>query len=159
MCVCVCVELWRARSWGSSTSLHLFLQKTRHWFTPRLVSPGLDAALTTSSTGRAPFLSTAKQYVPVFSPLTWFYHIWLLMWKCTTWYQKCFVLAKEVDSAKKTLKCYLFSTCGHQVLYLLSVKIQEIEEMTFITQLAGLTDHIPVGLRLNITMDFDTADD
>ncbi|XP_008283930.1 sphingomyelin phosphodiesterase 5 isoform X2 [Stegastes partitus] len=29
----------------------------------------------------------------------------------------------------------------------------EIEEVTFITQLAGLTDHIPVGLRLNVTMD------
>lgn len=25
--------------------------------------------------------------------------------------------------------------------------------MTFITQLAGLTDHIPVGLRLNVIMD------
>ncbi|CAN9514298.1 unnamed protein product [Ophioblennius macclurei] len=29
----------------------------------------------------------------------------------------------------------------------------EIEEVTFITHLAGLTDHIPVGLRLNIVMD------
>ncbi|XP_074509962.1 sphingomyelin phosphodiesterase 5 [Sebastes fasciatus] len=29
----------------------------------------------------------------------------------------------------------------------------EIEEVTFITQLAGLTDHIPVGLRLNVIMD------
>lgn len=33
----------------------------------------------------------------------------------------------------------------------------EIEEVTFITQLAGLTDHIPVGLRLNITMDSESA--
>lgn len=33
----------------------------------------------------------------------------------------------------------------------------EIEELTFITQLAGLTDHIPVGLRLNVTMDSDCA--
>lgn len=32
----------------------------------------------------------------------------------------------------------------------MSVLIQEIEEVTFITHLAGLTDHIPVGLRLNI---------
>ncbi|XP_028985868.1 sphingomyelin phosphodiesterase 5 isoform X3 [Betta splendens] len=31
----------------------------------------------------------------------------------------------------------------------------EIEEVTFITHLAGLTDHIPVGLRLNIIMDSD----
>lgn len=31
----------------------------------------------------------------------------------------------------------------------------EIEEMTFITQLAGLTDHIPVGLRLNVSMEPD----
>lgn len=29
----------------------------------------------------------------------------------------------------------------------------EVEEVTFITQLAGLTDHIPVGLRLNVSMD------
>lgn len=35
----------------------------------------------------------------------------------------------------------------------------EIEEVTFITQLAGLTDHIPVGLRLNVTMDSDSADE
>lgn len=35
----------------------------------------------------------------------------------------------------------------------------EIEEMTFITQLAGLTDHIPVGLRLNVIMDSDCADE
>ncbi|XP_062255423.1 sphingomyelin phosphodiesterase 5 [Platichthys flesus] len=35
----------------------------------------------------------------------------------------------------------------------------EIEEMTFITQLAGLTDHIPVGLRLNVMMDSDCADE
>lgn len=34
----------------------------------------------------------------------------------------------------------------------------EIEEVTFITQLAGLTDHIPVGLRLNITMDCESGD-
>ncbi|XP_059194597.1 sphingomyelin phosphodiesterase 5 [Centropristis striata] len=34
----------------------------------------------------------------------------------------------------------------------------EIEEVTFITQLAGLTDHIPVGLRLSVTMDSDCAD-
>lgn len=27
--------------------------------------------------------------------------------------------------------------------------------MTFITQLAGLADHIPVGLRLNVIMDSD----
>ncbi|GAA6227112.1 sphingomyelin phosphodiesterase 5-like [Lates japonicus] len=33
----------------------------------------------------------------------------------------------------------------------------EIEEVTFITQLAGLTDHIPVGLRLNVIMDSDCA--
>lgn len=32
----------------------------------------------------------------------------------------------------------------------LCVLIQEIEEVTFITHLAGLTDHIPVGLRLNV---------
>ncbi|XP_028326492.1 sphingomyelin phosphodiesterase 5 [Gouania willdenowi] len=32
----------------------------------------------------------------------------------------------------------------------------EIEEMTFITQLAGLTDHIPVGLRLNVMMESQT---
>ncbi len=37
------------------------------------------------------------------------------------------------------------------------VSIQDIEEMTFITQLAGLTDHIPVGLRLNVIMDSDYA--
>lgn len=35
----------------------------------------------------------------------------------------------------------------------------EIEEVTFITQLAGLTDHIPVGLRLNVTMDSDSANE
>ncbi|KAM3873634.1 sphingomyelin phosphodiesterase 5 [Diretmus argenteus] len=35
----------------------------------------------------------------------------------------------------------------------------EIEEFTFITQLAGLTDHIPVGLRLNVIMDSDCADE
>ncbi|XP_034554232.1 sphingomyelin phosphodiesterase 5 [Notolabrus celidotus] len=35
----------------------------------------------------------------------------------------------------------------------------EIEEVTFITQLAGLTDHIPVGLRLNVSMDTDNADE
>lgn len=29
----------------------------------------------------------------------------------------------------------------------------EVEEVTFITQLAGLTDHVPVGLRLNVIMD------
>ncbi|XP_074539169.1 sphingomyelin phosphodiesterase 5 isoform X2 [Halichoeres trimaculatus] len=34
----------------------------------------------------------------------------------------------------------------------------DIEEVTFITQLARLTDHIPVGLRLNVTMDMDLAD-
>lgn len=34
----------------------------------------------------------------------------------------------------------------------------DIEEVTFITQLARLTDHIPVGLRLNVTMDTDHAD-
>lgn len=33
----------------------------------------------------------------------------------------------------------------------------EIEEVTFVTQLAGLTDHIPVGLRLNVFLDSDTA--
>lgn len=31
--------------------------------------------------------------------------------------------------------------------------------MTFITQLAGLTDHIPVGLKLNVVMDSDSADE
>lgn len=36
---------------------------------------------------------------------------------------------------------------------------QEIEEMTFITHLAGLTDHIPVGLRLNVIMDSDGGDE
>ncbi|KAG7242102.1 hypothetical protein INR49_024148 [Caranx melampygus] len=35
----------------------------------------------------------------------------------------------------------------------------EIEEVTFITQLAGLVDHIPVGLRLNVIMDSDYAED
>ncbi|XP_047454925.1 sphingomyelin phosphodiesterase 5 [Mugil cephalus] len=35
----------------------------------------------------------------------------------------------------------------------------DIEEVTFITQLAGLTDHIPVGLRLNVTMDSDPAEE
>ncbi|XP_068616427.1 sphingomyelin phosphodiesterase 5 [Brachionichthys hirsutus] len=35
----------------------------------------------------------------------------------------------------------------------------EIEEMTFITQLAGLTDHIPVGLRLNVITDPRSADE
>ncbi|XP_068180699.1 sphingomyelin phosphodiesterase 5 isoform X2 [Antennarius striatus] len=35
----------------------------------------------------------------------------------------------------------------------------EIEEMTFITQLAGLTDHIPVGLRLNVIMDSKSVDE
>lgn len=69
------------------------------------------------------------------------------------------MLEKNFDYANKTFKCDLFCIWKHQVSCLLSVKIQEIEEMTFITQLAGLTDHIPVGLRLNITMDFDTADD
>ncbi|XP_010882766.1 sphingomyelin phosphodiesterase 5 [Esox lucius] len=33
----------------------------------------------------------------------------------------------------------------------------EIEEYTFVTQLAGLTDHIPVGLRLNVTLEPETA--
>ncbi|CAB1333880.1 unnamed protein product [Coregonus sp. 'balchen'] len=33
----------------------------------------------------------------------------------------------------------------------------EIEEFTFVTQLAGLTDHIPVGLRLNVILDSDNA--
>ncbi|XP_007241132.3 sphingomyelin phosphodiesterase 5 [Astyanax mexicanus] len=28
----------------------------------------------------------------------------------------------------------------------------EVEEFTYVTQLAGLTDHIPVGLRLNVTL-------
>ncbi|XP_070691465.1 sphingomyelin phosphodiesterase 5 [Pempheris klunzingeri] len=35
----------------------------------------------------------------------------------------------------------------------------EIEEVTFVTQLAGLTDHIPVGLRLNVILDSDCADE
>ncbi|XP_076009777.1 sphingomyelin phosphodiesterase 5 [Genypterus blacodes] len=35
----------------------------------------------------------------------------------------------------------------------------EIEEVTFITQLAGLTDHIPVGLRLTVTMDSDRPEE
>uniref|UniRef100_A0A3P9MBC7 sphingomyelin phosphodiesterase n=1 Tax=Oryzias latipes TaxID=8090 RepID=A0A3P9MBC7_ORYLA len=35
----------------------------------------------------------------------------------------------------------------------------EIEEVTFITHLAGLTDHIPVGLRLNIIMDSDCVEE
>ncbi|XP_046898164.1 sphingomyelin phosphodiesterase 5 [Hypomesus transpacificus] len=34
----------------------------------------------------------------------------------------------------------------------------EIEEFTFVTQLAGLTDHIPVGLRLNVTLDANSVD-
>lgn len=34
----------------------------------------------------------------------------------------------------------------------------EIEALTFITQLAGFTDHIPVGLRLSVIMDSDCAD-
>ncbi|KAI1886199.1 hypothetical protein AGOR_G00211530 [Albula goreensis] len=34
----------------------------------------------------------------------------------------------------------------------------EVEEYTFVTQLAGLTDHIPVGLRLAVTMEPDRAD-
>ncbi|XP_061095887.1 sphingomyelin phosphodiesterase 5 isoform X1 [Conger conger] len=34
----------------------------------------------------------------------------------------------------------------------------EVEEFTFVTQLAGLTDHIPVGLRLTVTLDSDGAD-
>ncbi|XP_072250509.1 sphingomyelin phosphodiesterase 5 [Leuresthes tenuis] len=34
----------------------------------------------------------------------------------------------------------------------------EIEEMTFITQLSGLTDHIPVGLRLNVTLGSEPDD-
>ncbi|XP_056142735.1 sphingomyelin phosphodiesterase 5 [Lampris incognitus] len=33
----------------------------------------------------------------------------------------------------------------------------EIEEFTYVTQLAGLTDHIPVGLRLNVIMDSECA--
>ncbi|KAJ8004815.1 hypothetical protein DPEC_G00140220 [Dallia pectoralis] len=33
----------------------------------------------------------------------------------------------------------------------------EIEEYTFVTQLAGLTDHIPVGLRLNLTLDSEAG--
>ncbi|XP_070823515.1 sphingomyelin phosphodiesterase 5 [Chaetodon trifascialis] len=35
----------------------------------------------------------------------------------------------------------------------------EIEEMSFITHLAGLTDHIPVGLRLNVIMKSDCVDE
>ncbi|XP_041844767.1 sphingomyelin phosphodiesterase 5 isoform X2 [Melanotaenia boesemani] len=35
----------------------------------------------------------------------------------------------------------------------------EIEEVTFITHLAGLTDHIPVGLRLNVVMESDCDDE
>ncbi|KAM9852723.1 sphingomyelin phosphodiesterase 5 isoform 1-T3 [Aulostomus maculatus] len=35
----------------------------------------------------------------------------------------------------------------------------EVEEVSFITQLAGLTDHIPVGLRLNVIMDSVCADE
>ncbi|XP_047217194.1 sphingomyelin phosphodiesterase 5 [Girardinichthys multiradiatus] len=35
----------------------------------------------------------------------------------------------------------------------------ELEEVTFITQLAGLTDHIPVGLRLKVIMDSDYYDE
>lgn len=31
--------------------------------------------------------------------------------------------------------------------------------MTFITQLATLTDHIPVGLRLNVTMNPEYSDE
>ncbi|XP_062278549.1 sphingomyelin phosphodiesterase 5 [Scomber scombrus] len=34
----------------------------------------------------------------------------------------------------------------------------EIEEVSFITQLAGLTDHVPVGVRLNVLMDSDCTD-
>lgn len=37
--------------------------------------------------------------------------------------------------------------------------IQELEEVTFITQLAGLTDHIPVGLRLKVIMDSEFEDE
>ncbi|XP_035285598.1 sphingomyelin phosphodiesterase 5 isoform X1 [Anguilla anguilla] len=33
----------------------------------------------------------------------------------------------------------------------------EVEDFTFVTQLAGLTDHIPVGLRLSVTLDLDGA--
>ncbi|KAL0985458.1 hypothetical protein UPYG_G00157150 [Umbra pygmaea] len=33
----------------------------------------------------------------------------------------------------------------------------EIEEYTFVTQLAGLTDHIPVGMRLSVTLEPDDA--
>lgn len=35
----------------------------------------------------------------------------------------------------------------------------DLEEVTFITQLAGLTDHIPVGLRLNVSMDTDGSNE
>ncbi|XP_015257215.1 PREDICTED: sphingomyelin phosphodiesterase 3-like [Cyprinodon variegatus] len=35
----------------------------------------------------------------------------------------------------------------------------ELEEVTFITQLAGLTDHIPVGLRLKVIMDSEFEDE
>ncbi|KPP77413.1 sphingomyelin phosphodiesterase 3-like [Scleropages formosus] len=34
----------------------------------------------------------------------------------------------------------------------------EVEEFTFVTQLAGLTDHIPVGLRMNVTLNSDSTD-
>ena len=37
------------------------------------------------------------------------------------------------------------------VKFQLSCPMQEIEEFTYITQLAGLTDHIPVGLRLRVS--------
>ncbi|XP_017281927.1 sphingomyelin phosphodiesterase 5 [Kryptolebias marmoratus] len=34
----------------------------------------------------------------------------------------------------------------------------EVEAVTYVTQLAGLTDHIPVGLRLNVTVDSNRID-
>lgn len=46
---------------------------------------------------------------------------------------------------------------GRRIDYLLyrekSVHRTEVEELTYVTQLAGLTDHIPVGFRLSVSLD------
>lgn len=105
--LCACVEHWRERIWGSSISPLLFLQRIPCWFTQRLASRGSGVGLTTSCTVKAPFQSTARQYVCIFtlysvfsvsitSPVTVRYHKFL----------KHFNMAKLLPSSsyKKCLK-------------------------------------------------------
>lgn len=65
------------------------------------------------------------------------------------------------STAEQWVSCLLdeFSDNFLENIFLFSFSSQEVEEVTFITHLAGLTDHIPVGLRLNVKMDSDCVEE